>query len=47
VAQDHDHLIGKPDALLENSNKIAWTHGGRGAEEYAKHAARAWTKQEI
>jgi hypothetical protein len=41
VAQDHDNLIGKPDALHEDSNEIAWTHGGRGAEEYANHAARA------
>jgi hypothetical protein len=33
VAQDHDHIIGKPDALHENSNEIAWARGGRGAED--------------
>jgi hypothetical protein len=26
-------MIGKPDALHENSNEIAWAHGGRGAED--------------
>jgi hypothetical protein len=33
VAQDHDHMIGKPDALHETSNEIARAHGGRGAED--------------
>jgi hypothetical protein len=26
-------MIGKPDALHETSNEIAWAHGGRGAED--------------
>ena len=33
VAQDHDHVIGKPDSLHEARDQIAWAHSGLVAED--------------